>query len=522
MSGLAPDGRSRCTCVGSKVHLDNSIYERATTCQHAGVLDAAVEEIATALDVPSSQTRHRGCQNGRQAQADGDTAYDGGMGATFHVLGGLYATVSPSPFGPLPVPVYLTATRSSCPLCPVARTSACSHLAVAKQSGAPFGSHRGSTQSSVRSLEVSAVSRLPIQLHDCVAAVRTDADVAAMVVSGAVFKLRRPRRCEYCTRRDKAHRRKRSLERKGVIASSRGFAKMSVMVSKCSSCKQWVSKDGRDDDVVLLTTTTAATVSWARAICHEASDGTALTTSTTRCLRRVTRQMVSGVIPQDCPTRSGRMLRNVALTALRLMVDDLPPSLFSCRHCMDADGRYKCVSGDFIWVGFRSGADHVRFQHVTEAVPENRRAVRADYLVRGETVRRVLRDVMKPRKELKLMAKNTRAAELAVGLLLPEALPADRLLAATNGEKTINSLLSSVYDMDAAAAKLLVALRGALRTYKTRNRAEGERRSVAAQHLSNYIDRKRASSTKAPSTTGVHATSAAGDTPSRSVSMGPV
>lgn len=507
---LASDGRSRCTCVGSNVHLDNHMYERETACQHAGTLDAAVEELSTALNAPASLVKRQLGQNGGQEEAAGDTVYDAGKGATFHVLGGLYVAVCPTPFGPLPVPVYLTAARSSCALCPGARTRVCSHLAVAKQSGAPYGAHRASAQSAVRSLEVSAVSRLPIPLHDCVAAVRKDAAVTAMVISGGVLRLGPPRHCEYCTSRGKSHKLKGSVEKKGVIVSSGGFASLIVVVSKCSSCKQWVSKDGRDDHVVLLTTTTAATVSWARSICHEASDGTALTTSTTRWLRRVTHKTVAGVIPQGCPTRSGRTLRNIALTAMKLMVDDLPPSLFSCAHCMDADGRYKCVSGDSIWVGFGSGADHVRFEHVTEAVAENRRAVRAAYLVRGETVRRVLRDVMKPRKEVKLMAKSTRAAELAVGLLLPDALPANRLMEATAGEKAVSALLGSIFDMDAAAAKLLAALKGALKTYKTRNRAEAERRSAAADHLSAYIDSKKASIESSSTGTGDQTPTAGG------------
>ncbi|KAK1861850.1 hypothetical protein I4F81_004430 [Pyropia yezoensis] len=74
------------------------------------------------------------------------------------------------------------------------------------------------------------------------------------------------------------------------------------------------------------------------------------------------------------------------------------------------------------------GADHMKFEHVTENVPENRRAVRAAYLVRGESVRRVLRDLLKPRKDVKLLARTVRAAEIAVGLLLPDALPPDRKL----------------------------------------------------------------------------------------------
>lgn len=341
------------------------------------------------------------------------------------------------------------------------------------------------------------MSRLPLPLHNCIAAVRLNGEVAVLAAAGGVFSVPAPSRCLYCTSRGEEHVLSSPSTREGVVVCSRGFCRMEVVMAKCSSCKQWVSRDGRDQHIILLTTTTAATVCWARSMASSAADGMALTTSTTRWLRAVRQEMVAGVLPQDCPTRSGRILRNIVLVALKLMVAQLPSALFSCHHCMAADGRYLCVSADSIWVGFGSGVEHVKFQHITEAVPENRQAVRAAYLVRGESVRRVIRDVMKPGKDFKLLARTTRPAEMAVSLLLPEAFPSTRVLAATVAEKAIAKLLSSVYDLEQAGRKLLVALKGALSTYKTRNRGEGERRSAAARHLATFLDAKKSSTTAA-------------------------
>lgn len=257
------------------------------------------------------------------------------------------------------------------------------------------------------------MSRLPLPLYNCIAAVRLNGEVAALAAAGGVLSVPAPSRCLYCTSRGEVHELSNRSTRDGVMVCSRGFCKMEVVVAKCSSCKQWVSRDGRDQQIILLTTTTAATVCWARSMASSAADGMALTTSTTRWLRSVRREMVAGVLPQDCPTRSGRILRNIVLVALKLMVEQLPSSLFSCHHCMDADGRYLCVSADSIWVGFGSGVEHVKFQLVSEAVPKSRQAVRAAYLVRGESVRRVIRDVMKAGKDFKLLARTTRPAELA-------------------------------------------------------------------------------------------------------------
>ncbi|KAK1858625.1 hypothetical protein I4F81_001226 [Pyropia yezoensis] len=223
--------------------------------------------------------------------------------------------------------------------------------------------------------------------------------------------------------------------------------------------------------------TSAATVTWMRSMAHDAADGAALTTSTTKWIRAVRRETVAGVLPSTNPTRSGRILRNIVVVGLKLMAADLPPELFTCVHCMDNDGRYKWVSADSIWVGFGSGADHVQFDHVVEAVPENRRAIRAAYLIRGESVRRIVRDVMKPKKDLKLLSRAVKPAQLAVGVLLPDALPIDGRVSQTAGEKAIAGVLGSIFDMNAAAAKLLTALHTGLAKYKTRSRVEAARRT---------------------------------------------
>ena len=220
----------------------------------------------------------------------------------------------------------------------------------------------------------------------------------------------------------------------------------------------------------------------------QTSEGAALTTCTTRWLRGVRREMVVGALPRAQPTRSGRILRNLVLVGLKLMTTDLPAALFTCVHCMDCDGRYKYVSADSIWVGFGSGSDHVKFQHITEPVPENERAIKAAYLVRGESVRRVIRDIMKPRKEVRVLARTRRPAELAVGILVPEALPTTRFKEPTHGEKCISSLLSTVYDLRTGTSKLLVSVKSPLSTFKTRSSVEAEKRAAACKHLSSYIE----------------------------------
>ena len=495
---LSEDGHCRCTCVGANVHQDNHLHERPTTCQHAGTLQAAMHELSSALGVSTDDVKRQLGSKARHNVGGGDPDA-GGDPMTFNVVGALYVAVCPSPCGNVPVPLYLTNTRSSCGFCSGARTRVCSHLGVAQDCGAPQAAHRATAQSTVRSLEVSAVSQLPIPLLDCVAAVRLNADVCAKTVSGGTLVVPAPSSCSFCTARGRRHDLSGSSNKVGAVACTRGFCKMEVHLAKCSSCLQRVSRDGREDHIVLLSVTAAATVAWVRSLALQASEGMSLTTCTTRWLRAVRREMVVGALPRSSPTRSGRTLRSLVLVGLKLMASDLPAALFTCVHCMDCDGRYNFVSADSIWVGFGSGADDIKFQHITEAVQENEEAVKAAYLIRGESVRRVIRDVMKPRKDVKVLARTLPASEAAVGVLLPRALPAAHIRAPTAGEKAISSLLHTVFDVGAAASKLLGSLQSALATYKTRSSVQANKRTAAAKHLATYIADVSVAKTRSPS-----------------------
>lgn len=88
------------------------------------------------------------------------------------------------------------------------------------------------------------MSRKPLPLHDCISAVRVNGAAVARTVAGEVFSVPAPRRCAFCTTRGEAHKLSGQSVKKGVMVCSRGFCQMEVGVSKCSSCGQWVSRDG--------------------------------------------------------------------------------------------------------------------------------------------------------------------------------------------------------------------------------------------------------------------------------------
>jgi len=135
----------------------------------------------------------------QSAQEEGEAEEAAADGLNFHVRGALYVSLYPSALGSFPVPLYLNHTSSSCGVCRGALTRVCSHISIAQESGAPHRSHRASAQSSVQSLGVSAVSRLPIPILECLSAVRSNEEGYAQALKVDTFVVNAPLRCEFCT-----------------------------------------------------------------------------------------------------------------------------------------------------------------------------------------------------------------------------------------------------------------------------------------------------------------------------------
>lgn len=81
-------------------------------------------------------------------------------------------------------------------------------------------------------------------------------------------------------------------------------------------------------------------------------------------------------------------------------------------------------------------------------------------------MRRVLRDTIKPKNDVKLMSRMMRAAEAVVGILVPLALPEDYRTSFTDGEKAIGSLLGYMFHVSVMASEFVAGLKTALAKYK--------------------------------------------------------
>ena len=228
---LSEDGDCLCTCVGANVHQDSHLHERPTTFQHPGRLEAAMQELSSALGVSPEDFKRQLGFKARHGVGGGDPDA-GGDPVTFKIVGAVYVSVCPPPCGNVPVLLNLTNTRSLCGFCPRARTRVFSRLSVAQDCGAPQAAHLATAQSTVRSLEVSAVSQLPMPLLDCVAAVRMNADVCAKTVSGGTLVVPAPSSCFFCTTRGRRNDLSGSSKKVGAVACTRGLCMMEVHLAK--------------------------------------------------------------------------------------------------------------------------------------------------------------------------------------------------------------------------------------------------------------------------------------------------
>jgi len=193
--------------------------------------------------------------------------------------------------------------------------------------------------------------------------------------------------------------------------------------------------------------------------------------------------------PRSVTPLSGRSLREVVSAGLNLMTVDIHPALFTCTRCVGVDGRYNCVAGDSIWVGYGSpAAENERFERVSEEIPVNEEAIRAAYMVRGESVWRVVKDILNPKgKAVKIYSRTLRAVEMAIGLSVPGALPEMRVRWLTTSEVAIRDVLRQISDVDKAVASTLQQMKISLFKYKTRSTSECPHCIAAAAHLSDYL-----------------------------------
>lgn len=511
LSGVAGERDESCTWVGRNGFVNCSCQGRTRllsvmrrpegeatdiNCTHGLAMLKSLRKFARVLGVDLRALRstlghlHTRCSSRLPSALDGDGVDDGDC-ERFVVGQSVFGiAVTGHGDGVVAAPVRFTRLTTTCMLCDTARTAACAHVSLTRhfkrtadardQSGAakqgkqadteqkaPADKTASTTDDAPTGREgtayseadvVQSVSQKPIGLFNCHRSTVTDAGIGELVAKGGTYRISAPACCRKCsTPRGAAL----DIGSTGVILCSAGPCPMRLEAYLCPStkCGEWVSADGGEQGVVIYTAFTAATSvlmrQWAFAL---VLDGTTYASSYETWRRSYLDRRDAGKA-SACHIRAKQTINKVFNAAVRLMTDNPPQWAFTCGTCQDEDGRFRVVTADGIWLGFLRRLASKPFSNPCQPCVSVSERVRAGSLCGSEAVRRFIRLSLKqPGREIVINTGQLPSAERALFFLCPAALPADRVPACEEFEKSklesLYALLDSVWELKRSAIEL--------------------------------------------------------------------
>jgi len=269
-------------------------------------------------------------------------------------------------------PVRFTRKNTTRMLCETVRTAACSHVSLTRhfmrnaepreQSAAATqakGTEMGEYGEPATGADVAfseadvaqSVSQKPMGLFICHKATRTDKEIGELVGMGSTYRVLAPVTCPKC-KQDRGSA--PDVGSDGVILPTAGPCRMRLDADLCpyDTCGEWVSADGCAQGVVIYAPRTAASAvlmcQWAFAL---ALDST-MHASSIEARRWSYFDRRDAGTATTCRIRARQTINRVFNAAVRLMTEDPPIWCFSCSTCKDADGRFRVVTAEGIWLGF--------------------------------------------------------------------------------------------------------------------------------------------------------------------------
>ena len=482
-------GHINCSCQGKTRLL--GVMRRSGTdtadieCTHGVAMAKALRKLTRVLDIDPRSVRvvlgnlHRRCVL-MNSDAVGEDGGDDGDCERF-VVGQSVFGVAVTGHGDkvMAAPVRFTRQNTTCMLCDTARTAACSHVSLtrhfkrnaeAREQSAAATQAKGTemgeygepaTGADVAFSEadvVQSVSQKPMGLFNFHRATRTDKEIGELVGNGGTYHIPEPVTCPQC-KQDRGSA--PDVGSDGVILSTAGPCRMRLDAYLCPSdtCGEWVSADGCAQGVVIYTPCTAASAvlmrQWAFAL---ALDGTTYASSFEAWRRSYLDRRDTGTAT-TCRNRTRQTINKVFNAAVRLMTEDPPIWCFSCSNCQDADGRFRVVTADGIWLGFLRRLASKLYSNPCQPCQSVPAYVRAGSLCGSEAVRRFIRLALKqPAKAVVIKTNQLPSVEKSLFFLCPAALPVDRVPAFDGFEAskltTLHALLCRVWDLDKAVVEL--------------------------------------------------------------------
>lgn len=481
------NGYINCSCQGRTRLL--SIMRRPAAeaadveCTHGSAMAKTLRKLTRELGIDMRSVRavvgnlHRRCRSRLPDAVEGDGGDDGDCQR--FVIGQSVFGVAVTGHGDQVVaaPVRFTRKTTSCMLCDTARTASCTHVSLTRhfkrsvegqEQSAAATQQKGATteEGSAAAMEgayseedvVQSVSQKPMGLFNCHKATLADKAIGDLVANGGTFHVLAPKSCPKC---HAARGSAVDVGADGVILCTAGPCRMRIEAYLCTSddCGEWVSADGANDGIVIYTPCTAASAAlmrqWAFAM---VLDGTTYASSFDSWCRSYFDRRDAGTAAA-CRMRGRQTINKVFNAAVRLMTDDPPIWSFSCTSCQDADGRFRVVTADGIWLGFLRRLATTLYANPCQPCKSVPESVQAGSLCGSEAVRRFIRLSLKqPSKAIVVKTGQLQSAEKALSFLCPSALPEDRVAASSEFEatkmSTLHNLLTRVWVLEKATYEL--------------------------------------------------------------------
>lgn len=482
-------GNVACTCVQSTKYeaiLDaEAATARDTQCYHAAAFRDAATGLANVLDVPTSailqlfgkvhealpsqaataasaaaptpQLNARRCPRPRRQSgcADEVEVFD---------TGGLPIAVVVSGKGRLriPAPVKCNRKASACCYCDSSRCTSCTHVRQTRhlRRSDATGTRLGATGRKAARRAVQPISQKPLSPFDCNKSVLVDVDILDHARRNKVYVVAAPDECSSCGEaRGSAPL---APGRRGTILCQMGFCRMQLDGYVCGQCSKWVCADGREQGIIILTSCTAASASLVRHFCHEvAVEGDAFAKTFKSWWVKAVGRSRAGVFPVLSLSRSRRTVSKLMAAGLRLMSIDPPAWTFDCDTCC-ADGRFRVITADGIWLGYLRRIVSNYYEQYSEECKPDAELLAAASLIASEWVRRFLRLCLThPEQAITVTVDQRRSAVMALSVLCPAALPATMLSSTLHKDAVagrLRALLSKLWHLPTAAVSLVKGL----------------------------------------------------------------
>ena len=377
----------------------------------------------------------------------------------------------------VPAPVKCARKTTSCCYCATSRKKTCVHVLQTRHLRQSDVMAATPAVGAAMPPITKSISRFKLSAFNCDKSVQVDTALMDAARNGRVYVVPAPAKCPKCgTSRGEAP----PDPSKGTVLSAVCIGQMELDAYNCSNkdCGMWVCAEGRKEGLVILSPGTAASVMLVRHFASQvAVEGNPFAQIFRTWWIAAQQRRRASVWSSTTPGRGRRTVARLLSAGLRLMGMDVPDWPFFCGLCCDGDN-IDVITADGIWLGYLRRMLAAHFITYSEKCNPDAGLLTSSSIIGSEWVRRYLRLVLtEPGATIAVTVEQRTAAVLALAVLLPGALPQSYMNTFPSdqraGAAALRSLLSAVWELEAACTQLVKAIVGAMTKF------------IAATHANN-------------------------------------